>query len=77
MSIQNKKAKYDACQTKVATNRVDSTIIDEQELYIEDCYFIDDIDDIDNNEVASRNAIKINLMNKKRKRVAKELTSFV
>ncbi|CAB4377356.1 unnamed protein product [Rhizophagus irregularis] len=77
MSIQNKKAKYDARQTKAATNRVDSTIIDEQELYIEDRYFIDDIDDIDDNEVASRNAIKINLTNKKRKRVAKEPTSFV
>ena len=61
MSIQNKKAKYDARQTKAATNRVDSTIIDEQELYIEDRYFIDDIDDIDDNEVAFRNAIKINL----------------
>ncbi|CAB5176478.1 unnamed protein product [Rhizophagus irregularis] len=88
MSIQNKKAKYDARQTKAATNRVDSTIIDKQELYIEDHYlrgldkqpyhyFIDNIDDIDDNEVASRNAIKINLTNKKRKRVAKEPTSFV
>ncbi|GBC37627.2 zinc finger BED domain-containing protein 4-like [Rhizophagus irregularis DAOM 181602=DAOM 197198] len=38
MSIQNKKAKYDARQTKAATNRVDSTIIDKQELYIEDHY---------------------------------------
>ncbi|GES76765.1 zinc finger BED domain-containing protein 1-like [Rhizophagus clarus] len=79
MSIQNKKATR---QTEAATNRMDSTIINEQEFYIEDRYgryFIDDIDDIDDNEVeSSKNSkTKINLTSKKRKRVAKEPTSFV
>jgi hypothetical protein len=79
MSIQNKKAKYDARQTRAATNRMEQEM---QEVYIEDHYFIDDIDDIEDNEVetaeSSKNSIiKINIPNKKRKRATKEPTSFV
>src|SRR4051794_6395905 len=79
MSIQNKKTKYNMRQTKAATNRI---VINEQEFYTEDRYFIDDIDDIDDidvNEVgSSKNSItKLNITNKKRKRAAKEPTSFV
>src|ERR1041384_5448193 len=69
MSLQNKLLTRAG---RAATNRTDRTNDNEQQ----DVYFIDDIDDIEDindNDVEP----KVNLTNKKRKRAAKEPTSFV
>src|SRR5579871_301032 len=78
MSLQNKKAKYDARQIKDSTNRMENTDENERQHYIGSRYFVDDIDDIDEDIESSKNSTaKANIMSKKRKRAAKEPTSFV
>jgi hypothetical protein len=76
MSLQNKKAKYDARLIKDSTNKTGNTDGNERQHYTEN-HFVD-IDDIDDDIESSKNSTtKANITNKKRKRAAKEPTSFV
>src|SRR5262249_40579584 len=76
MSLQNKKAKTRL--TRDSTNRMENTGDNEQQNYTGNHYFVDDIDDIDDDIESSKNSTtKTSTTNKKRKRAAKEPTSFV
>lgn len=77
MSLQNKKAKYDARLIKDSTNRTGDTDENERQHYTGNRYFVDDIDDIDDIESSKNSITKASTTNKKRKRAAKEPTSFV
>ncbi|GES76809.1 zinc finger BED domain-containing protein 1-like [Rhizophagus clarus] len=82
MSLQNKRVKYDARLIKDSTNRTGNTDENELQHYTGSRYFVDDIDDINddiNDDIKSskNSTAKANITNKKRKKAAKELTSFV
>ena len=57
MSLQNKKAKYDARLIKDSTNETGNTDENERQHYTGNRYFVD-IDDIDDDIESSKNSIK-------------------